>query len=59
MELSYFILTCEEMDMFDGKIVHINQKVKNIEEVHQIVTENLDRYPNAHWELYSNSIKVS
>lgn len=59
MELSYFILTCESMNMFDGKIIHLNKKVKNIEEVHQIVLDNLDKYPDSHWELYPNSIKIS
>lgn len=59
MNLSYFILTCEDVDMFDGKVIHINQKVKDIEEVHQIVMNNIDKYPNSHWELYSNSIKIS
>lgn len=59
MNLSYFILTCEDVDMFDGKVIHINQKVKDIEEVHQIVKNNLDKYPDSHWELYSNSIKIS
>lgn len=59
MNLSYFTLICENVDMFDGKIIHINQKVKNIEEVHQIVMNNLDKYPDSHWELYPNSIKIS
>lgn len=59
MNLSYFTLICENVDMFDGKVIHINQKVKNIEEVHQIVMKNLDKYPDSHWELYPNSIKIS
>lgn len=59
MNLSYFILTCEGVDMFDGKVIHINQKAKDIEEVHQIVMNNLDKYPDSHWELYPNSIKIS
>lgn len=59
MNLFYFTLICENVDMFDGKVIHINQKVKNIEEVHQIVMNNLDKYPDSHWELYPNSIKIS
>lgn len=58
MESSYFIVTCEEMDMFDGKIIHINQKAKNIEEVHKIVTNNINKYPLAHWELHTNLISI-
>ena len=58
MNLSYFIDTCEETDMFDGKIIHINQKARNIDEVHEIVVNNLNKYPTAHWELHTNSISI-
>ena len=51
MNLSYFIVTCEETDMFDGKIIHINQKARNIDEVHEIVVNNLNKYPTAHLDI--------
>ena len=58
MNLSYFIVTCEETDLFDGKIIHVNEKAKDIEEVHQIVTSSLDKYPAAHWELFPCYVKM-
>lgn len=58
MNLSYFIVTCEETDQFDGKIIHVNEKAKNLEEVHQIVTSSINKYPTAHWELFPCTIKM-
>lgn len=52
MNFSYFIVICEEIDMLDGLIVHVNEKAKDIEAVHQIVTENINKYQNATWKLY-------
>lgn len=52
MNFSYFIVTCSEIDMFDGLIIHVNEKAKDINEVHQIVKKNLNEYPNAHWQLF-------
>lgn len=58
MELSYFNVICEEIDVFDGKVIHINKKAKNIEEICKIITEHLSEHPTAHWELYPCSIKI-
>lgn len=58
MDLLYFIVTCEETDSFDGKIIHVNEKAKDIEEVHHIVSSCLDKYPSGHWELYPCHIKI-
>ncbi len=33
MDLSYFVVTCEETDLFDGKIVRVNKKARDIDEV--------------------------
>lgn len=58
MDLSYFIVTCEEVDVLDGKIIRVNEKAKDIEEVHQIVTSYLGKYPMAHWGLFPCHIKM-
>lgn len=58
MELSYFNVICEEIDVFDGKVIHINKKAKNVEEVYKIITEHFNEYPTAHWELYPCSVKM-
>ena len=58
MDLSYFIVTCEETNPFDGKIIRVNEKAKDIEEVHRIVASSLKKYPTGHWELYPCHIKI-
>ena len=58
MDMSYFIVTCEETDPFEGKVIHVNEKAKDIEEVYQIIASCLDKYPMAHWSLYPCYIKI-
>lgn len=58
MDMSYFIVTCEETDLFEGKVIHVNRKAKDIDEVHQIIVSCLDKYPTAHWNLYPCHIKI-
>nr|DAE07454.1 MAG TPA: hypothetical protein [Siphoviridae sp. ctRcp9] len=48
----YFNLICEEISYFGGKIIYIDTNVGNMDEVHKIVTDNIEKYPNAKWELY-------
>lgn len=48
----YFNLVCEELSIFGGKVIHIDKNVQNMDDVHNIVIENVDKYPNAKWELY-------
>lgn len=57
-EITYFIVTCQEVDSFDGLVVHINQKAKNLDEVHEIVKNNISKYPNGKWELHSKRITI-
>ena len=49
----YFNVICEELGITGGKIIHIDENVGDIEDVHKIVCENLLKHPNAKWELYS------
>lgn len=58
MELSYFNVICEEIDVFDGKIIHINKKAKDIEEVCKIIKDCFNEHPTAHWELYPCSVRM-
>lgn len=48
----YFNLVCEELSVFGGKVIHIDKNVQNMDDVHNVVIENVDKYPNAKWELY-------
>lgn len=58
MNLSYFIVTCEEVDMFDGKITHVNEKAKDIGEVYRILSSYIDKYPTANWGLFPCHIEM-
>jgi hypothetical protein len=49
----YFNVICEEIEVTGGKVIHIDKNVGNMEEVHRIVCENMEKHPNAKWELYS------
>lgn len=48
---TYFIVICEEIDMFNGKVIHINEKAKNLEDAYSIMLRNICKYPNAEWHL--------
>ena len=41
-----------------GKVIHIDTNVGSLEEVHKIVTDNADKYPNGKWELYPMQLAV-
>lgn len=58
MSLDYYIVVCQEVDVFDGLVVHINEKAKDLDEVYNIVVDNINKYPNGKWELFKNSIKI-
>lgn len=53
----YFNVVCEEMSIFGGKIIHIDVNVGNMDEVHKLVCENIEKFPNGKWELYPYLIK--
>lgn len=48
----YFNLICEEMAITGGKIIHVDVNVGDMNEVHKIVCDNVNKYPNGKWELY-------
>ena len=48
----YFNLICEEMEITGGKVIHIDKNVGNMDEVHRIVCEHIEKHHNAKWELY-------
>ena len=52
----FFTLVCEELGFTGGKVIHFDENVKNIEDVHKIVKENYQKHPNAKWELYPFNI---
>ena len=54
MEKMYFNVICEEFGVFGGKIIHVDKNVKDMDDVHKIVCDNILKYPNGHWELYYN-----
>ncbi|MCI8925368.1 MAG: hypothetical protein HFI45_15470 [Lachnospiraceae bacterium] len=58
MDLSYFVVTCEETDLFDGKIVRVNKKARDIDEVCLILKTYFNQYPAAHWEMYPCHVQI-
>lgn len=57
MEKVYFNIICEEISVFGGKIIHIDENVGDLDAVHKIVLDNLCKYPNGKWELHTFMIK--
>ena len=49
----YYNVICEEIEITGGKIIHIDKNLGNMNDVHKLVCENISKYPNAKWELYS------
>lgn len=52
----YFNVVCEEMVATGGKIIHFDENKGSIEDVHKFVLKNIEKYPNAKWELYPITI---
>ena len=52
MERYYFNVICEEISILGGKVIHIDENVGSLEEVHKVVMDNVTKYPNGKWELY-------
>lgn len=52
MERYYFNVICEEISILGGKVIHIDKNVDSLEDVHKIVVDNVNKYPNGKWELY-------
>ena len=40
------------------KFLPLDTNVGSLEEVHKIVTDNADKYPNGKWELYPMQLAV-
>ena len=53
----YFNVICEEMGITGGKIIHVDENRGTIQEVHDLVDENIEKYPNAKWEVYPIGLK--
>ena len=51
----FYNLICEELCITGGKV---DTNVGSLEEVHKIVTDNADKYPNGKWELYPMQLAV-
>lgn len=58
-ERMYFNVVCEEMSVFGGKIIHVDENAGNLDEVHDIVLANMNAHPNAKWELYPMIFKAA
>lgn len=52
MRRYYFNVICEEISILGGKIIHVDENVGSLDEVHKVVANNVDKYPNGKWELY-------
>nr|DAX13859.1 MAG TPA: hypothetical protein [Bacteriophage sp.] len=56
--MTYYNLICEELCVTGGKVIHVDTNVKNMEEVHKIVCDNISKFPNGKWELYPMQIII-
>ena len=54
----FYNLICEELCITGCKVIYIDTNVGSLEEVHKIVTDNADKYPNGKWELYPMQLAV-
>ena len=52
MDRQYYNVICEEISILGGKVIHIDTNVGSLDEVHEVVSENVGKYPNGKWELY-------
>ena len=50
-KVQYYVIICNEIDMFEGMVTHINKKASNLKEVNDILEKNVDKYPNALWHI--------
>ena len=54
----YYNVICEEIGITGGKIIHVDENRGTIQEVHDLVAENIEKYPTAKWELYPKFFKA-
>ena len=59
MEKIFFNVICEEIELLGGKVIHVDKNLGNMDEVHRFVIDNIDKYPNAHWELRAITFKTA
>lgn len=57
-EKMYYSVICEEIGITGGKIIHVNENRGTIREVHDLVDENIEKYPEAKWEVYPRFFKA-
>lgn len=57
MNKMYFNVICEEISVLGGKIIHLDKNVGTLDDVHDIVTRNIKKFPNGKWELHTFYIK--
>lgn len=58
MDKSYYNLICEEIESIGGKIIHLDQNVGSLEDLFTLLSHNINKYPNAKWEIYPMYIKL-
>lgn len=54
----YYNVICEEIELTGGKVIHVDKNVGELDEVCEIVRRNIEKYPNAKWELYPMMIST-
>ncbi len=56
-EKVFYSVICEEIGITGGKIIHVNENRGTIQEVHDLVDENIEKYPNAKWEVHPRGLR--
>lgn len=57
MEKMYFNVICEEISVLGGKIIYLDKNVGTLDDVHDIVLKNFEKFPNGKWELHTFILK--
>ena len=57
MDKSYYNLICEEIESIGGKTIHLDKNVGSLEDLFTLLSRNIEKYPNAKWEIYPMYIK--
>lgn len=59
MEFKFYQVVCLEVDLWDGIIVHVNEKSKDLEGVSVIIQQNIKKFPNGKWEIYPYALSMN
>lgn len=57
MDNVYYNVICEEICITGGKIIHVDENANSLPAVLVLLSQHVNNYPNAKWEIYPMYIK--